>query len=125
MFGLHCRGSPSVPTATDTIDYCEESIEATINNMLGANSMELLPSSTNQKNREVLVRCERQGDNECDPGERGWIRDSLVVSWLPRPPFMVITSERREEEADDKQNNADNVAENAKTGVISSNTEKG
>lgn len=71
MLSRRRKGSPSVPTTTDTIDYCEESMEATINNMSGANYMRLLCSTTNQKNREALVRCERQGDNGCDPGERG------------------------------------------------------
>lgn len=47
MLGRRCRGSPPVPTATDTIDYCEESMEATIYNMLGANSMGVLSSTTN------------------------------------------------------------------------------
>lgn len=83
MLSRRCRGSPSVSAATDTIDDCEESMEATTSNMLGANPMELLSRTTNQKIRKVIVRCERQGDNGCDTGERGWIRDSLVVSWLP------------------------------------------
>lgn len=93
MLGRRCKGSPPLPTATDTVDDCEESMEATINSMLGKTSMGLLPSTTSQKNSEALVCCERQGDNGCDPGERGSNRTWLVVSWLPRPVFMVVCFE--------------------------------
>lgn len=49
MLGRRCRGSPSVPTAADTIDDCEKGMEATTNNMLDTTSRDCCPQQQIKK----------------------------------------------------------------------------